>query len=140
MLKQDKFKNINPIKFLSQSIITEKICTQSKLNQLIKLFGEGDQETIELSGLSKLVGHPDIQTIRGVLKLRKRTMDANIVTKDKVQELLNSLKKRFCQQYLRRHKRWPELKLTVLSPYRIVYSIISGLMMLQSHPILIQLH
>lgn len=122
VLKQEgHFVNDTPFNTIEQSIEEDNICSSRELNNFITFLSAGPTETMELSGLSKLLGHPDINTLMGIDKLRKRTFQPNPVDHKSVELLLASLKYNFIRQYLARHKRWPLVTLSKTTHERIRY-------------------
>lgn len=123
---KDVFANDDPLTFLRESPLESRICTPGQWEFLITQFGDGTPETMEFSGLSKLLGHPDIDTVSGLIKLRQRTMVPNYVSREKVNELLCFMKENFCRQYLRRHSRWPPVTLHFLSNRRLDWCMLKN--------------
>lgn len=114
MYHRDVIVNTDLLNFLRDSLLDTKNCTLGQWNRVLTIFGNGGPETLEFSGMSKLLGHPDIDTIQGIKKLRERTMRRNEVSREKVSELLCFMKENFCHRYLLKHKVWPPL---ILHPF-----------------------
>jgi hypothetical protein len=104
---KDTFKNDGPIQNIISTLVQSKAITQLDKLEILRIFQGGTLELIELSGMSKLLGHPDINTPAGLNKLKIRVSQPNIVSIGKVTELLGVIKIKYCETFYMKHKKWP---------------------------------
>jgi hypothetical protein len=109
--EKDTFKNDGPIPNIITNLLRNKIITQLDKLELLRIFQGATYELIELSGVSKLLGHPDIDTPAGLNKLKIRVSKPNIVSVEKVAELLGVINMRYCETFYRNHRKWPIIDL-----------------------------
>ncbi|KAF5278532.1 hypothetical protein FQR65_LT15645 [Abscondita terminalis] len=86
--------------------VNEKLMSLALYKQSHKTYRE-PFESQELCSMAKLCGHPDIQSLQGIDKLRSRTLQENLVSYSDVNLLLCSMKSNFIEDHLIRYKRWP---------------------------------
>jgi hypothetical protein len=109
--EKDTFKNDGPIQSIITNLLRSKVITQLDKLELFRIFQGATYELTELSGMSKLLGHPDIDTPAGLNKLRIRVSKPNIVSVEKVAELLGVIKMRYCETSYMKHRKWPIIDL-----------------------------
>lgn len=86
------------------------------------------QESLELSSISKLVGHPDIQTLDGIDKLRNRTFQHNPIDHQEICDLISSAKKNFIYNYYLKKKKWPLVKFSKNCNPTLLYCSLNNLL------------
>lgn len=99
ILSNDKlFKNTDPIQSALNELKDSKLIDQSGINLLDRCFNRSSHESLELSSMNKLLGHPEIQTLEGIDKLRSRTDAVVEAVRQKISDLLSSMKMNFIHQ------------------------------------------
>lgn len=122
ILSREKlFDNSSPFFDMINELVDQRLLRPSSVRFLEEIFSGSEQEVIELSSLSKLLGHPNIDTFKGLTKLRSRAVQRNEIPREDVITLINSMKKGFIHQYLITTKKWPLVNLSHLCNPRLVY-------------------
>lgn len=128
ILAQDKtLKNTDPIKNVLAELMSCKIITRRDKVLLERCFNREKHESLEMSAMSKLVGHPDIDSVKGLNKLRGRTFKPNEVDRQEVADLISSMVKNFIQHYLMKYKQWPVVEFSPSSSKTLVYCSFKGI-------------
>lgn len=74
---------------------------------------------LELTGLWKCFGHPDINMDQSVRTWIRKGLASKGACKPIAQTLVWTFRLEFCRQYYRRHKRWPVVRLSSATPIKI---------------------
>lgn len=120
------FDNSQQYMNVLHELVEDKLITRYRLKRLLRLFVGPPHVLIELSALSKLLGHPDIESLFGIDKLRKRTFKENPVSHAEVSSLLSAMKFNFCKEYYMKHNRWPIVTFSRSCPIRLRQSILAN--------------
>lgn len=83
--------------------------------------------SLELSGLCKCFGHPDIDMDASVRTWIKKGAACKDSCKDIANLLTWTFRLEFCRQYYKRHKRWPVVTVELEAPYKIRKNYLNNL-------------
>lgn len=124
ILKEEKhFDNSNPLDTILNELISTRLVSGYHIRLLKTIFQGTSHELLELSAMSKLLGHPDIQSSVGIDKLRLRVSKRNEANREDIVDLLSSMKKNFIHHFFLREKRWPTVECHPNTNPRLIFCI-----------------
>ena len=112
LAQETYFKNDLVLNDLLSELSRDRLLRGRDFYVLERIFKRTPHESIEFSAMSKLCGHPAIDTLLGIDKLRLRTTQVNEIRHEDVSLLICSMKENFILTHLLRYKRWPVISVS----------------------------
>nr|QMP82220.1 RNA-dependent RNA polymerase [Lepidopteran rhabdo-related virus OKIAV32] len=84
---------------------------------LDKLWERNPSQLIQCYGLYRIWGHPTLEPLLGVNALKHKGLRARWYNGTAALEINNTFKEDFITKFINRHKEWPALDVSLLSPY-----------------------
>nr|BDG58447.1 RNA-dependent RNA polymerase [Chuviridae sp.] len=131
MLREDKVKgwyNDTLIQQLWRSVIDERLQPKTDFfeSELARIFDACSVSTIsELLGMVKLCGHPSIEILVGLAKLKERTHASITVNQEAVNRTIGVMKRELILNFRRRRARYPNVDLSKVQAIRPLLRLIN---------------
>ncbi|AYW51538.1 L polymerase RdRp [Formica fusca virus 1] len=104
---------------LQESLLTYTTCTFYQLATRSICTDICAHMSLELTGLWKCFGHPNVNMSKSVKTWVRKGSSFKGTCKPIADILVWTFRLEFCRQYYRRHKRWPVVRMSIYTPYKI---------------------
>lgn len=127
LLREETWLNDELIQNVWDSLVENNLVDEAEFrnSEWYRLLNQfTTPELFEIGGISKLMGHPDIDVQLGLTKLYNRTRRDIPIDIDASIQLSNSLLYDYCKVHFAKHKRWPIMEILETAKPQFAYCVL----------------